>query len=81
VEQGGRVVVPFWGGRKEELTRRTSSMARCGQPEGNGGGDGIRGWWLTARGARRLYTTVRCSGRGRNGRREAEAGCPWWLGD
>jgi hypothetical protein len=23
---------------------------------------------------------ARCSGRGRNGRREAEAGCPRWLG-
>jgi hypothetical protein len=29
-------------GRKK-LTKRTSSMARCGRPEGNGGGGGIWG--------------------------------------
>jgi hypothetical protein len=75
-EQGGRVVDPFWGSRKEELTGRMSSKARCGRREGNGGGGGIRGWWSTARGVGRLYTVAQCSGRGQNGRREAGAGCP-----
>jgi hypothetical protein len=27
------VVDPFWGGRKEKLTERTSSTVRCGRPE------------------------------------------------
>jgi hypothetical protein len=74
------VVDPFWGGGKEELTERTSSTARCGRPERNGGGGDVRGWWLMARGAGRLYTAARCSGHGQNGRREAGAGCPQWLG-
>jgi hypothetical protein len=70
------VVDPFWGGGKEDLTGRMSSMGRCGRPEGNGNGGGVRGWWLTARGAGRLYTAARCSRHGQNGRREARAGCP-----
>jgi hypothetical protein len=43
------VVDPFWGGGKEDLTGRMSSTGRCGRPEGNGNGGGVRGWWLTAR--------------------------------
>jgi hypothetical protein len=70
------VVDLFWGGGKEELIGRTSSMARCGRPEGNGGGGGVWGWWSTTRGAGRLYTAARCSGCGRNGQREAGAGYP-----
>jgi hypothetical protein len=42
-------------GRKK-LTRRTSSLMRCGRPEGNSGGGGVRGWWSIAHGAGRLYT-------------------------
>jgi hypothetical protein len=73
------VVDSFWGSGKGELTGRMSSMVRCGRPEGNNGGGGARGWWSTARGVGRLYTAARCSGHGRNGRREAGAGCLRWL--
>jgi hypothetical protein len=54
------VVDPFWGGGKEELTGRMRCTVRCGRPEGNGGGCGVRGWWSIARGAGRLYTEARC---------------------
>jgi hypothetical protein len=74
--QGGRVVDLFWGGGKEELTGRTCSTVRCGRPEGNGGGGGVRGWCSTARSAGRLYTVAQCLGRGRTDRREVGAGCP-----
>jgi hypothetical protein len=70
------VVDLFWGVGKAELIGRTSSTVRCGWPEGNGGGGSIRGWWSTTRGAGRLYMAMRCSGRGRNGRREAGASYP-----
>jgi hypothetical protein len=68
------VVDPFWGGGMDELTGRTSSTVRCGRPEGNSGGGGVRGWWSTAWGTGRLYTVVWCSGRGQIGRREVGAG-------
>jgi hypothetical protein len=48
-------------------------------PEGNDGGDGVRGWWSTACSAGSLCTTAWCLGRGRIGWREAGAGCPRWL--
>jgi hypothetical protein len=48
-------VYPFWGGGKEELTGRMSSTARCGRPEGNGGGGGGKEE-LT----RRMSLTTRC---------------------
>jgi hypothetical protein len=51
------VVDPFWGGGKEELTGRTSSTARCGRPEGNNGGGGVRG------GGRRLRVRGGCTWR------------------
>jgi hypothetical protein len=70
----------FSGSRMEELTGRMSSTARCGRPEGNGGGGGVRGWWPTARGAGRLYTVARCSGHGQIDRRDTRAGCLWRLG-
>jgi hypothetical protein len=70
------VVDQFWGGGKEDLTGRMSLTMRCGWSEGNGSGGGVRRWWSMARGAGRLYTAVRCSGRGQNGQREARAGCP-----
>jgi hypothetical protein len=73
------VVDPFWGGGKEELTGRMSSTVRCGRPEGNDGGGGVRGWWSTARGADRLYMAVRCLRHGQNSRREAGASCPQRL--
>jgi hypothetical protein len=69
----------FWGGGKEEFTERTCSTMRCGRPEGNDGGGGVRGWWSTARCAGRLYTAARCSGHGRISRREARVGCPQRL--
>jgi hypothetical protein len=72
-------VDPFWGGGKEDLTERMRSTVWCVQPEGNGGGGGIWGWWSTARGVGRLYTAAQCSGRGRIGRREAGAGYLRWL--
>jgi hypothetical protein len=51
------VVDPFWGGEKDELTRRTSSMARCGRPEGNSGGAASGG------GGRRLRVQGGCTRR------------------
>jgi hypothetical protein len=75
------VVDPFWGGGKEELTGRMRSTSRCGQPEGNSGEGGVRGWRSMARGAGRLYTVARCSGLGRNSRGEAGACCLRWLID
>jgi hypothetical protein len=36
-------VDPFWDGGKSEAHRRTSSMARCGRPEGTAVGGGVRG--------------------------------------
>jgi hypothetical protein len=48
------------GQNREVLTGRMSSVAMCSQPEGNGGGGDVRGWWLTTLGAGRLYTATRC---------------------
>jgi hypothetical protein len=52
------VVDPFWGGRKEKLTERTSSTVRCGRPEVVVDSSGVRGGCTRRRSARGVVESV-----------------------